>query len=157
MYSTSPVLCGAFFIDTTVSHPFSLSKREIPPTMLAPEFTLVSTSEVIMHQMIEKKKPVQKKKQVERPVGVAPEVIEDAVLKIMGKPKNFYQINALNLYDNRWRVDIWTSYVAKDSMTGLDSYKISYSYFCHVQGNEIVKSMPEIGQPFPKIEKPLRL
>ena len=110
-----------------------------------------------MHQMIEKKKPVQKKKQVERPVGVAPELIEDAVLKIMGKPKNFYQINALNLYDNRWRVDIWTSYVARDSMTGLDSYKISYSYFCHVQGNEIVKSIPEIGQPFPKVEKPLRL
>ena len=109
-----------------------------------------------MHQMIEKKKPVQKKK-VERPAGVAPELIEDAVLKIMGKPKNFYQINALNLYDNRWRVDIWTSYIAKNSMTGLDSYKISYSYFCHVQGTEIVKSIPELGQPFPKVEKPLRL
>ena len=109
-----------------------------------------------MHQMIDKKKNV-KKKVVDRPTGVAPELIEDAVLKIMCKPKNFYQINALNVYDNRWRVDIWTSYVAKDSMTGLDSYKISYSYFCHVQGNEIVKSMPEIGQPFPKIEKPLRL
>ena len=106
--------------------------------------------------MIDKKKNV-KKKVVDRPTGVAPELIEDAVLKIMGKPKNFYQINALNVYDNRWRVDIWTSYVAKDSMTGLDSYKISDSYFCHVQGNEIVKSMPEIGQPFPKIEKPLRL
>ena len=79
-----------------------------------------------MHQMIDKKKNV-KKKVVDRPTGVAPELIEDAVLKIMGKPKNFYQINALNVYDNRWRVDIWTSYVAKDSMTGLDSYKISYS------------------------------
>ena len=106
--------------------------------------------------MIDKKKNV-KKKVVDRPTGVAPELIEDAVLKILGKPKNFYQNNALNVYDNRWRVDIWTSYVAKDSMTGLDSYKISYSYFCHIQGNEIVKSMPEIGQPFPKIEKPLRL
>jgi len=109
-----------------------------------------------MHQMIEKKKPVQKKR-AEKPLGVAPEFIADLVLKKMGKPKNFYQINALNIYDNRWRVDIWTSYVAKDSMTGLDSYKISYSYFCHVQGNEIVKSIPEIGQPFPKVEKPLRL
>ena len=110
-----------------------------------------------MHQMIEKSKTVQKKKKTVKPAGVAPELVEDAVLKIMGKPKDFYQINALNVYDNRWRVDIWTSYVAKNSMTGLDSYKISYSYFCHVQGNEIVKSMPEIGQPFPKIEKPLRL
>ena len=109
-----------------------------------------------MHQMIEKKKPVQKKK-VDRPMGVAPEFIADLVLKKMGKPKNFYQINALNVYYNRWRVDIWTSYVARDSMTVLDSYKISYSYFCHVQGNEIVKSIPEIGKPFPKIEKPLRL
>ena len=43
-----------------------------------------------MHQMIEKKKPVQKKKKVaDRSMGVAPELIEDAVLKIMGKPKNF--------------------------------------------------------------------
>mgnify|MGYP003145870672 FL=1 len=109
-----------------------------------------------MHQMIEKKKPVQKKR-TEKPLGVAPEFIADLVLKKMGKPKNFYQINALNIYDNRWRVDIWTSYVAKDSMTGLDSYKISYSYFCHVQGNEIVKSIPEIGQPFPKREDPFIL
>ena len=106
--------------------------------------------------MVEKKTS-KKKKVVDRPMGVAPELVENAVLKIMGKPKDFYQINALNLYDNRWRVDIWTSYVAKDSMTGLDSYKISYSYFCHVQGNEIVKSIPEIGKPFPKVEKPLRL
>ena len=103
-----------------------------------------------MHQMIEKSKPVQKKKTV-RSAGVAPELVEDAVLKIMGKPKDFYQINALNVYDNRWRVDIWTSYVARDSMTGLDSYKISYSYFCHVQGNEIVKSIPEIGEHFQKL------
>ena len=109
-----------------------------------------------MHQMIDKKKK-NKNKTVDGPLGVAPELIEDAVLKIMGKPKNFYQIKALNVYDNRWRVDIWTSYVPKNSMTGLDSYKISYSYFCHVQGNEIVKSIPEIGKPFPKIEKPLRL
>ena len=110
-----------------------------------------------MHQMVEKKTSKKKKKAADRPMGVAPELVEDAVLKIMGKPKNFYQINALNLYDNRWRVDIWTSYVPECSMTGLDSYKISYSYFCHVQGNEIVKSIPEIGEPFPKVEKPLRL
>jgi|TARA_Y100000593_G_C4309522_1_gene337630 hypothetical protein len=109
-----------------------------------------------MHQMVEKKTS-KKKKVVDRPMGVAPELVENAVLKIMGKPKNFYQIKALNVYDNRWRVDVWTSYVPKNSMTGLDSYKISYSYFCHVQGNEIVKSIPEIGKPFPKVEKPLRL
>jgi len=107
--------------------------------------------------MIEKKKPVQKKKKVERPTGVAPELIEDLVLKKMGKPKNFYKISALNVYDNRWRVDVWTSYLSKESETGLDSYKIGYSYFCHVQGNEIVKSIPEIGEPFPKADKPLRL
>ena len=110
-----------------------------------------------MHQMVEKKTSKKKKRAADRPMGVAPELVEDAVLKIMGKPKNFYQINALNIYDNRWRVDIWTSYVPEGSMTGLDSYRISYSYFCHVQGNEIVKSIPEIGKPFPKIEKPLRL
>jgi len=109
-----------------------------------------------MHQMIDKKKNIKSKK-VDSPLGVAPELVEDAVLKIMGKPKNFYQIKALNVYDNRWRVDIWTSYVPKNSMTGLDSYKISYSYFCHVQGNEIVKSIPEIGKPFPKREDPFIL
>ena len=49
-----------------------------------------------MHQMIDKKKK-NKNKTVDGPLGVAPELIEDAVLKIMGKPKDFYQINALNL------------------------------------------------------------
>ena len=110
-----------------------------------------------MHQMVEKKKKTKTKQTIDRPMGVAPELIEDAVLKIMGKPKDFYKISALNVYDNRWRVDVWTSYLSKESETGLDSYKIGYSYFCHVQGNEIVKSIPEIGEPFPKADKPLRL
>jgi hypothetical protein len=110
-----------------------------------------------MHQMVEKKKKTKTKQTIDRPMGVAPELIEDAVLKIMGKPKDFYKISALNVYDNRWRVDVWTSYVSEDSLTGIDSYRISYSYFCHVQGNEIVKSVPEIGERFPEIDKTFRL
>ena len=51
-----------------------------------------------MHQMIDKKKNV-KKKVVDRPTGVAPELIEDAVLKIMGYPKIFYQIYSLIVFN----------------------------------------------------------
>ena len=44
-----------------------------------------------MHQMIEKKKPVQKKK-VDRPMGVAPEFIADLVLKKMVSLRIFIKL-----------------------------------------------------------------
>ena len=66
----------------------------------------------------------------------------EEVLNKLGNVKDFYKIDAGNVYHNRWRVDVWTL-IWKDGMYG-PSYNIKYSYFCTIQDNCIAKSDPEI-------------
>tara|TARA_R100001132_G_C3188991_1_gene41836 strand:- start:64 stop:378 length:315 start_codon:yes stop_codon:yes gene_type:complete len=66
----------------------------------------------------------------------------EEVLEKLGTVKDFYRIDASNVYHNKWRVDVWTL-IWKDGMYG-PSYNIKYSYFCTVQDNCIAKSDPEI-------------
>ena len=69
-------------------------------------------------------------------------LICEEVLNKLGNVKDFYKIDASNVYHSKWRVDVWTI-VWKDGMYG-PSYNIKYSYFCTVQDNCIAKSDPEI-------------
>ena len=66
----------------------------------------------------------------------------EEVLNKLGNVKDFYKIDASNVYHSKWRVDVWTI-VWKDGMYG-PSYNIKYSYFCTIQDNCIAKSDPEI-------------
>jgi hypothetical protein len=66
----------------------------------------------------------------------------EEVLNKLGTVKDFYKIDANNVYYNKWRVNVWTI-IWKDGMYG-PSYNIKYSYFCTVQDNCIAKSDPEI-------------
>ena len=66
----------------------------------------------------------------------------EEVLNKLGNVKDFYKIDAGNVYHNKWRVDVWTL-IWKDGMYG-PSYNIKYSYFCTIQDNCIAKSDPEI-------------
>ena len=77
---------------------------------------------------------------------IAPELQEELVieevLEQLGTPHNLYKIDANNVYDNRWRVDVWIE-EWKEESTG-PSYRIAYSYFCTIKDNCILKSNPEI-------------
>ena len=86
------------------------------------------------------------KSNVQEKSKIAPELqkklVCEEVLEKLGTVKDFYKIDASNVYYNKWRVDVWTI-VWKDGMYG-PSYNIKYSYFCTVQDNCIAKSDPEI-------------
>ena len=66
----------------------------------------------------------------------------EEVLNKLGNVKDFYKIDAGNVYHNKWRVDVWTL-IWKDGMYG-PSYNIKYSYFCTIQDNCIGNADPEI-------------
>ena len=66
----------------------------------------------------------------------------EEILNKLGTVKDFYKIEAGNIYYNKWRVNVWTI-IWKDGMYG-PSYNIKYSYFCTVQDNCIANSVPEI-------------
>ena len=66
----------------------------------------------------------------------------EEILNKLGTVKDFYKIDANNVYYNKWRVNVWTI-IWKDGMYG-PSYNIKYSYFCTIQDNCIANSNPEI-------------
>jgi hypothetical protein len=57
----------------------------------------------------------------------------DLLLKQVEKPKNCIKIKAVNVYGNRYRINIWMV-VTED---GLDKNKITQSYFAIVDSNKI--------------------
>ena len=86
------------------------------------------------------------KSNVQEKAKIAPALQEklvcEEVLEKLGTVKDFYKIDARNVYHNKWRVDVWTI-IWKEGMYG-PSYDIKYSYFCTIQDNCIAKSNPEI-------------
>lgn len=70
------------------------------------------------------------------------DTIRTNVFRALGKPDNMIRINLTNVFDNRWRMNIWTK-VSESG--GIVRAKISDTFFLHVgeQGQilhpEIVK------------------
>ena len=59
--------------------------------------------------------------------------IIDLLFKQVEKPKNCIKIKAVNVYGNRYRINIWTI-VHEDSFY---KNKITQSYFCIVDENKV--------------------
>ena len=73
-------------------------------------------------------------------------LVREEVLQKLGKVKDLHQINAVNVYYNKWRVDVWIKkWGEKEDIYGPE-YHIKHSYFCTVQDNCISKSIPEINE-----------
>ena len=95
-----------------------------------------------MNKTLEKatKSNVQKKKDIDP--KLQKKLVCEEVLTKLGTIKDFYKVEASNVYCNRWRVNIWIK-KWKEGTYG-PTYNIKYSYFCTVQDNCIAKSDPEI-------------
>ena len=57
------------------------------------------------------------------------------VLEQVGKPDNFYMCKAMNVYDDRYRVNVYVREDVED-LTGHKLY-ISNSYFCKYNGTDL--------------------
>lgn len=66
--------------------------------------------------------------------GPTNEILENLLFKQVEKPKNIYSIKIVNVYENRYRINIWVR-IEED---GLTKTKIGASYFAIYNGNELV-------------------
>jgi len=51
------------------------------------------------------------------------------------KPKNLETCKAINVYDNKYRVNVYTR--SYDEFWDIDKVRITQSYFCAVNGKEL--------------------
>lgn len=61
------------------------------------------------------------------------EFVQEKILEINGKPKNFSHVNAVNVFDNRWRVNVYTQ---EDGF--IKKKRIQASYFCVISEDKFI-------------------
>ena len=72
-------------------------------------------------------------------------VCEQVIKKLGGRPKNFHSIRASNVFDNKWRVDVFCHHELEAELMSVTNLRIDYSYFIAVSGDgEILSSSPDI-------------
>ncbi len=73
-------------------------------------------------------------------------LVINAVVSKLGKPKNLDFIRAGNVFDNRWRVDVWGFHDSTTTDVIVKVSKIDYSYFIRYDEElgKIISSIPEI-------------
>lgn len=60
-------------------------------------------------------------------------VVCDMLLSKIGKPKGLVMCRAINLYDNRYRINVYT----KTMVDNIESKRISYSCFAKLDNDQL--------------------
>jgi hypothetical protein len=64
---------------------------------------------------------------------ITDEQIESLLFKITEKPKNLHMVKISNVFDNRYRINVWTT----TEQDGLIKNKIDKSYFAKIIDKEL--------------------
>jgi hypothetical protein len=67
------------------------------------------------------------------PPPVHDSLIEELLFKQVEKPKGTQAIKIANVFDNRYRINVWV----KVEENGLEKNKIHSSYFAHLNGDSL--------------------
>ena len=57
------------------------------------------------------------------------------LFKKIEKPSNFEMCKAINVYDNKYRINVYTK--NHDPIYDIDKVRITESYFCRITNNEL--------------------
>lgn len=71
--------------------------------------------------------------------GLNDDTIKSLLFKQVERPKGLVAVKAINVYDNRYRINLWAQY----DEDGLTKTKIAASYFAVLDGDELkIKTAP---------------
>ena len=75
--------------------------------------------------------------------------VEEQVITKLGKPPELNFIRASNVFNNRWRVDVWCYFDSEETIMPSKCSNIKHSYFIHVdEHGKITNSSPEINKEY---------
>lgn len=60
----------------------------------------------------------------------------DLLWKQVDKPKNLEDCRAINVYDNKYRINVYTR--SHDDLHDIDKVRITQSYFCRLDGDQLI-------------------
>ena len=92
-----------------------------------------------MHQHIELK-GMNKRKQQQQDLE---QKVIDKILNRLGKPHNLHSATAKNVFENKWRVNIWIE-EHSDAHAVAKRYSIAHSFFCELTEGGTLRTTPKI-------------
>ena len=97
-----------------------------------------------MHQNV-KKVPAKKPKQSETESNYERDrAVVSMVLDLLGEPVNYFGTTVRNVFEDKWRVNVWTQHWSPERVTPI--HNIAHSFFLTIQNGEITHSDPPIIQ-----------
>ena len=97
-----------------------------------------------MHQGV-KKVPVKKPKQSEKErTFERDQLVVSMVRDLLGEPLDYFGTTVRNVFEDKWRVNVWTQHWSSDRTT--PTHTITHSFFLTIQNGEITHSDPPIIQ-----------
>lgn len=63
--------------------------------------------------------------------------VSEKIFELVEKPKDFVFVKSSNVYHDRYRVNVYSSYQDEGTMSGYKSQRISQSYFCKYDGENL--------------------
>lgn len=66
----------------------------------------------------------------------------DLLFKEIDKPKNLVHCKAVNVYDNKYRINLYTK--RHDPLYDLDRIRITESYFCRLKEGKLEIQSPKV-------------
>ena len=63
--------------------------------------------------------------------------VSEKIFELVEKPKDFLFVKSSNVYHDRYRVNVYSSYQDEGTMSGYKSQRISHSYFCRYDGENL--------------------
>lgn len=60
--------------------------------------------------------------------------IKSQLFKLVERPKNLHSVKIVNVYDNRYRINLWVT----EDHEGLSKNKIKASYFAKLTDNKLI-------------------
>ena len=95
-----------------------------------------------MHQDIKKVQRPKPKPETQESTYERDQAVVGMVLDLLGKPPHYFGTTVTNVFEDKWRVNVWTQHWSSVRVTPVNN--ISHSYFLTIQNGEIVHSNPPI-------------
>lgn len=63
--------------------------------------------------------------------------VSEKIFDLVEKPKDFMFVKSSNVYHDRYRVNVYSAYQTEETLSGYSSQRISHSYFCKYDGENL--------------------
>ena len=95
-----------------------------------------------MHQNVKKVQAKKTKQDAQESTYERDQAVVGMVLDLLGKPPHYFGTTVTNVFEDKWRGNVWTQHWSSVRVTPVNH--ISHSYFLTIQNGEIVHSNPPI-------------